>query len=417
MVQYAKKSLYDIVEEKIKNAFTEIKAPFKRVVWWDDGGYLRDVIEEICNKKNIGFTSAENNPLSIRAKALNEGNEPRVWYIPEAKKGRDWFRDIKELREDNGSEINCSVEELASLLYEVSSREFIGFYSIEDHNQRSRVAEVIKAHLIKENRPNLYELKGQIITEGQGNPLEYLLKEGWKFDNDRIEQVKNILKEKGLTIINEDDNIDTIVIKVKKWAIAQLLVRSGLKKELLPLEYIDIDKHDRPQLQSSLLRILREEREVKDKLIEEYFKKYWQEVISEIKNPWDLVDCPVEGSLEYKLWENWNRKWEEGQFSWCYNKAKVRYDKLKDKFGYSSDTYQHKISPWVNSWYQVYLMADIAIRIHERVWGEKQSLLEIYTDREKGTWLIDRAIRELIVSGEPENLLPEDHPGKIFLDK
>ena len=42
----------------------------------------------------------------------------RFWYVPEAKGGRDWFRDIREAGDD--TEITCSIYDLSAELYGAS---------------------------------------------------------------------------------------------------------------------------------------------------------------------------------------------------------------------------------------------------------------------------------------------------------
>jgi hypothetical protein len=64
------------------------------------------------------ITVADGNPLTLRREALEEPQDRVLWYVPEAKEGRDWFRDIREAGDD--TEITCSIYDLSAELYGAS---------------------------------------------------------------------------------------------------------------------------------------------------------------------------------------------------------------------------------------------------------------------------------------------------------
>jgi len=103
-------------ESSSEDEFPDDYATAVRVVWWDDGGHLREVIRAAADRIGVGFSEAERFPLELRRNAIDEPETPHVWYIPQAKENRDWFRDIRE----TGGEIELTIEQLTAELYEVN---------------------------------------------------------------------------------------------------------------------------------------------------------------------------------------------------------------------------------------------------------------------------------------------------------
>ena len=414
MVKVAKNSLLEQVKADIEIAFNSCIDSFKRVVWWDRGGHLQKVIKQVCDSSGIRFIEAEKNPLSLRKKTLENGSEYEVWYIPEAKNDRDWFRDIRELGDN--TEIICSLEELAAIIYGVNAKEIIDFSIIDGSAKRQNLADILKEELTKRGRPNLNELKGKLVTQGRGNPVIYILRNGWELErkNNIKREVVQLITEMGIDLVNEGDRPEEIVEKLRRLAVAQWLLNSGLDNDGLPLDYREINNPNFPNLIPKLKRILQDE---KSNLIDEYMKVRWKKAIEKVSNPWDLVDCPVEGSLEYELWTSWYDKWEKEEYVWCKKQAKKRYQVLKEIFGFSNEKVSAEMPAWFRSWYQASLLADVSQKLKEQAesYRENISLAKFYGHREEGVWLIDKAVRKAIVSGSPEEDLPSEHPARNFL--
>jgi len=111
-------TLEDQAKAHLEDEFPDDYATAVRVVWWDDGGHLREVIRAAADRIGVGFSEAERFPLELRRNAIDEPETPHVWYIPQAKENRDWFRDIRE----TGGEIELTIEQLTAELYEVNPR-------------------------------------------------------------------------------------------------------------------------------------------------------------------------------------------------------------------------------------------------------------------------------------------------------
>jgi len=73
-------------------------------------------------------------------------------------------------------------------------------------------------------------------------------------------------------------------------------------------------------------------------------------------------------------------------------------------------------SPWTRTWEQA---AEIARLAHQlETWDENATddVVSLYADPDDGTWQIDNAVLNLVVAGEPESDLPDDHPATAALD-
>jgi len=74
--------------------------------------------------------------------------------------------------------------------------------------------------------------------------------------------------------------------------------------------------------------------------------------------------------------------------------------------------------PWTQVWEQAIDVATLAAELEtweER--GDTSDVVDLYGDVEDGTWQIDNAVFNLIISGEPEAGLPEEHPATATLDR
>jgi len=92
----------------------------------------------------------------------------------------------------------------------------------------------------------------------------------------------------------------------------------------------------------------------------------------------------------------------------CASQATRRHDRLASTYG---DV------PWTVVWEQAVDVATLAAELE--TWeesGDTSDVVDLYGDVEDGTWQIDNAVFNLIVSGEPEAGLPEEHPATATLD-
>ncbi len=374
---------------KLEEEFPETHAETVRVVWWDDGGHLREIVRSAAEQIGVGFSEAERFPLELRRTAIAEPDGPLVWYVPEAKDGRDWFRDVRE----TGGEIELSIEEITAELYEVNSWEI---YDIERGTQGDRqiAARVIKEQFASGGIPRYGDLVGEIITKGEGQILEHLLEGGWPDidrDDETIARVKESLRDRHVQPVKNADSPEKIEEVVWKWAVARWLVAEGLDVEAFPEGYGNVG--------STLgdinpLKRIVESRQSKQ-LAERYLSQtYWDEVIDEYEDVWGLVECPVDGALDAELWQEWYATLENGDFEECRQKAKTRKEVLS--------VFPDEI-PWRTIWEQSAKVAELKQRFED--W-EKQSAsrdpFEVYADQEEGTWRIDYGVLELEITGQPE---------------
>ncbi|MCF2240293.1 hypothetical protein KI372_02375, partial [Halobacterium salinarum] len=65
----ATKTLPQCAEDAIETAIEEASDDDPVVLWWDDGGYLRDIVQEVSHSLGCEFNAAEQTPLELRADA------------------------------------------------------------------------------------------------------------------------------------------------------------------------------------------------------------------------------------------------------------------------------------------------------------------------------------------------------------
>jgi hypothetical protein len=387
---------------KLEEEFPETHADTVRVVWWDDGGHLREIVRAAAERIGVGFSAAGRFPLELRRTAIRESDGPHVWYIPEGKSkdghDRDWFRDVRE----TGGEIELSIEQLTAELYEVNPWEI---YDIERGTERDReiAARVIKEQFGSGGIPRYGDLVGEIITKGEGQILEHLLEGGWPDidrDDETIARVKESLQDRHVQPVEGAEDPEEIETVVWRWAVARWLVAEGVDVEAFPGGYGNVG--------STLgdinpLRRIVESRQSK-RLAERYLSQgYWDDVISEYDDVWELVNCPVDGALDAELWRDWHNRLRNGNFEECARKAESRNETLS--------VYPDEI-PWSTIWEQASKIAELRQRFNE--WENRSDStdpFDVYADREEGTWKIDYGILELEITGEPEqHQLCRSHP-------
>jgi len=89
----ATKTLPQCAKDAIETAIDEAADEDPVVVWWDDGGYLHDIVEGVSHSLGCEFHAAEQTPLELRADAPRDRT---VWYVPQAHGDDvDWFKDVE----------------------------------------------------------------------------------------------------------------------------------------------------------------------------------------------------------------------------------------------------------------------------------------------------------------------------------
>jgi len=46
-------------------------------------------------------------------------------------------------------------------------------------------------------------------------------------------------------------------------------------------------------------------------------QRFWHDVLRSYDDPWELVDCPVDASLEHRLWDEWTQSFNAGEYETC----------------------------------------------------------------------------------------------------
>lgn len=411
-MKHARRSLQEAAAEQIRDSFDKASGQRARVLWWDDGGHLENVIGDACTEIGIEMVKANGNPLTLRKQAGAKEDEPVLWYVPEARKNRDWFRDIRE----TGDEIECSLEDLTVQVYEANRWDIPDPGESED--DRADMANTILNELRKpQRRPSLQELQDILLFDGHGSPLRRVLQGGWDPDEaekDSVNTIRQRLNEEGVPVLDSKDAPHQIVEKVRKWAIAQTLIDAGVPSNTFPSPYNQEPPRHGHGAHHVLTQIL-EEGSIGD-LAEIYLESFWEDPVNQVENPWSIASCPVDGALEHRLWMTWLNAWENEAYEKCLDQARQRTRALEEAYGIDPSGDDDTI-PWAKAWRQAEALADLALRLDE--WTDKLGeapIHKLYGNEEDGTWHIDRAVRELTVSGTPEEELPEGHPARERLE-
>lgn len=391
-------TLEDRAKAHLEDSFPDDHADAVRVIWWDHGGYLREVVRAAADHIGVGFSEAERFPLKLRRTAISEPDAPRVWYIPEAKGDRDWFRDIRE----TGGEIELGIEQLTAELYEVNPWDI---YDIErgSESDRDTAAQVIKSQFASGGIPRYGDLIGEIITKGEGQILEHLLEGGWpEIDRDEktIARVQQSLKDRHVAPADTADSPEEIEDVVWRWAVARWLVAEGMDVEAFPDGFGTVGSTLGDI--NPLKRIV--ESRQSPRLAARYLgERYWEDEIAAYDEPWELAACPVDGALDAALWNHWYQALEDGEFDRCVERATKRRQVLEV---YPDDT------PWVILWEQAAQIAELRSRFAD--WDDRSPSFDpfdAYANSENGTWEIDHRVLKLEVTGEPErDRLLNPHP-------
>jgi hypothetical protein len=377
------------------------------VLWWDDGGYLHDVIESVSRSLGYGFHAAERTPLELRA---DPPRDPVVWYVPQGYDRRvDWFKDV----ESTGSVIEQHIGTLAARCFENDRPQAATIRTAyEDAEDRERIAQTLYEGLDGEGGlPTLKKLQTEIVLEGHDDPVQFVLEHGAEElpDGDDLLKIRDLLVDDGVAAVEGESDARTIVERTRRWAVAEWLIAEDLEKGLLPEEYRSEPDAgigvSRPELQSALSKTER-----KRELASVYLdpdRQFWRDVLDSYDDPWELVGCPVGASLEHRLWEDWQQSFEAEEYETCAAQARQRHERLDSIYGEI---------PWTRVWKQAIDVATLADELE--TWeesGDTGDVVDLYGDLEDGTWQIDSAVFDLIISGEPEADIPGAHPATSTL--
>jgi hypothetical protein len=382
----AEKNLQEKAEELIADKI-DLTQPSPTLIWWDRKGFLEPVVEEAAENMDIDFVQAEKSPLELRKNGFS--GKPEVWYVPQAKEGREWFEDVNSI----GGEMEYAVHELAAELYD----DLIAVELCEpgNFNRLDEIGELLVTELTGSSLPTSDRLFSKVYTQ-EGDLIEYILKVGWEGveDDERKQKIVEALSGDIGTVSSSDDP-QSALEKTRKWFVAKWLVESGLDKKELPEDYRKVDQL---KVKNKLKLLLETNPE-----LDSYVQDFWPELMDNI-NVWDLVECPVEGSLEKKLWRSWKDLISEEEFEEAQKRASDRYKYLKNYYGKTSDL----VLVWEIS-ESIACLAD-HIESWEDVSGE--DIFEKYSE-DDGLWRIDRAARKLQSLNNPS--LRIDHPAENIL--
>lgn len=393
MIQQPKRSLTDEAQQRLQQAFPESHTSTVRVVWWDDGGYLREIVEAATEVMDIGFRAADGFPLGLRTDALAEEREmdrPVVWYIADDKDGRDWFRDIRE----TGGEVACSIEELTADLYEVNPWDI---FDVERHDDeiRERVADLIKAKFETRGTPQYDSLREEIITRGGGKLIDHLLRDGWpeiSRDPATVADVRDRL----------DDDIPIpsgagpaeITETVRRWAVAQSLHDTGVDGSLFPEGY--------GESTHSPLTTLLNMGGTRARAEEYLSVEFWPDIIRRLDDVWEYAACPVDRALDAALWEAWIDRFEAGELAMCIDHAQTRQAALA-------------VYPESTGWRDLWAQCEHLARLQQQfdAWESREGSddpFTAYADVDDGSWQIDNEVLRIQLTGTPESEIPAAHP-------
>ena len=409
----ATKTLPQCAEDAIETAIDEAADEDPVVLWWDNGGYLRDIVESVSHSLGCEFHAAEQTPLELRSAASRERT---VWYVPQTHSDDvDWFRDI----ENTGSVVEAHIGKLAARCFEnnrIQAASIRTAYEDAYEDDREQVAQTLFQELNGDGGlPTLQGLQTKIVLDGHEDPVQFVLEHGAENlpdDTDDLLKIRNLLVDEGVTAVEGVTDENMLVTRTRRWAVAEWLVEEGLDKSLLDAEYWPEPSGGlgitRPELQSLLSKVDSDRAEELAHIYLDPDTRFWHDILRTYDDPWELADCPVDASLEHELWDEWTQSFNDGEYETCATRASKRHQRLETTYG---DV------PWTQVWAQAVEVANLA---HElETWedrGDTTDVVDLYGDVDDGTWQIDNAVFNLIISGAPEHDLPEEHPATATLN-
>jgi hypothetical protein len=412
----ATKTLPECAEDAIAGAIEGAADEEPVILWWDEGGYLEELVRAASAANDCAFRAAETTPLELREEAPRERT---VWYVPAAFEPTvDWFRDV----EATGTVIEQHIGTLAARCFEDDRLQAASLRTAYEDaavdpdaaaDERDRVAKTLYEALDGQGGlPDIQRLQTRIVLDGHDDAVQFVLEHGVAGlpEDDDLLAIRDQLVTDGVGAAAGVTDAGALVDRTRRWAVAEWLVDAGLDREALPVEYqpertttIGIS---RPELRSVFSRTDRS-----TDLASVYLdpdERFWQDVLERVEDPWALADCPVGATLEHGLWAAWLSTYRDGEYDTCASRAKHRHDRLEATYGDVA---------WTRAWAQAVDVAELASELDgwtERV--DTDDVVELYGDIEDGTWQIDNAVFNLLVSGEPETALPEEHPATASLD-
>ncbi|MCS4088208.1 hypothetical protein GGQ10_003055 [Salinibacter ruber] len=407
----AQRSLTEEAEQVLQQHFKSAESPRARVQWWDAGGHLRDVVRRACQDHGASFAEREH-PLAFRQWVAEQGEAPSdepdevVWYVPDAPRGRDWFRDVKHM----GHVVEKSIEDLAADVYGKKTWQLR--ISTTDRPVSDRLASILLDNLRGSSHPTFEQLQGRLVIQADEGIIEYLLRDGWEMlptSSEDLETVRSLLRDRGVPELPSDEGPEAMVEAVRHWAVAGWLSQAGIPDTAFPGA---IAESDLGYAYRRLKAVLRED--LQSKVFGTYQGRYWDEIIDQVDDPWALATCPVDGALDERLWAEWEADFKNQRFDACQEHAADRSDALREHTGRQDQSVGKETPPWIRVWSQAGALADLAHRYE--TWDERNAPAHVlYSDREEGSWQIDAAVRRIIVSGTPEEDLPSGHPARESL--
>ena len=408
----ATKTLPQCAKDAIETATEEAADEDPIVLWWYEGGYLRDIVQEVSHSLGCEFHAAEQTPLELRADAPRDRT---VWYVPQAHSDDvDWFKDV----ENTGGVVEQHVGKLAARCFEndrIQAASIRTAYEDAGEDSREQVATTLYRELNGDGGlPTLQRLQTKIVLDGHDDPVQFVLEHGTSNLPDETEdltQIRDLLVDAGVTAVEGVTKPAEIVHRTRRFAVAEWLVDAGLDASLLDPTYRPESSSglgiSRPDLQSLLSKADPDRAASLADVYLDPTAQFWHDVVRTHEDPWDLANCPVDAALEHELWDTWVGSFEQGAHEMCLNQARTRHDRLETTYGDVS---------WTRVWEQAIEVATLADALD--TW-ETQSgtsdVVTLYGDLDDGTWQIDNAVYNLIISGEPEQELPEEHPATATL--
>ncbi len=402
----ATKTLPESAHEAIETAISGAIDDEPVILWWDEGGYLEPLVEEVAKQTDCRFRAAETTPLELRAEAPRTQT---LWYVPQARpRDAEWFKDV----ENTGGVIDQHIGKLAARCFEqdrLQASTIRTAYENATGDDREVIAHTLLEGLNGDGGlPSLKALQTQIVLDGHEDAVQYVLEHDTEAlpdaDNDDLLQIRDLLVDDGIDAVSGVTDPQTLVNRTRHWAVAEWLVDEGLDKSLLPAEYQPEPNSgygiSRPELRSLLSKTTN--RAALAQIYLDPAEQFWDDILRTHEYPWELVGCPVDASLEHRLFDAWTQSFNDGDFETCADQATERYGILSEIYG---DV------PWTTVWEQAIDVATLAAELDN--WKgrtDTNDVVELYGDTETGSWQIDHAVYKLIVSGDPETDLPEEHP-------
>ena len=368
------------------------------------------IVKDACDALDIPF--GKNIRWPLEPGSLSRGQRrtmsPTGWsgICQKRQHGRDWFRDVEAM----GDVIEMSIDHLAAELYGIYPWQLRPWESENTISQS--VADILKDQLCGQNRPRLQRLHASILLGDESRPVEHILREGWERlpdSPDVLEKIRSLLEDEHVPDLNAGDDHQTIVSKVRRWAVAGWLKHEGVPAEAFP---DPIAGSDLSYAFRRLKRVL--QTDVQTRALAMYQQAYWPDVVAQLDDPWIASACPVDGALEARLWRSWLRDFDEGAYPQCQERAHARTEALCEATKRNYKQVGKESPSWIRAWRQAASLAELAHRYE--TWDSRDAPIHaLYADREDGSWHIDAAVRRIIVSGTPEDDLPSEHPARSAL--